>query len=107
MRAFGVGGSVVLHGEQVGQGEPNLAAEQLGERLGRIANLALVLQKIFFIDGLQFWIAANFELLVIEANRREIFGKPFVEPSFDRRIVVIKKKMSEIVGDGAPRFVLK
>ena len=46
MRALVAARGVVLHGEQVGQRQPDLGAEQFGERLGRM-RIALVAKQIF------------------------------------------------------------
>src|ERR1700730_4866437 len=107
MRAFVVSGSVMLHGEQIGQSEPDLAAEQFGERLRRIADFFLVLEQVFAESGVQLGVAADLELLVVQSNRRKVFGESFVEPSRHRRIVVIQKKGGTAEDFVAPDFLFK
>ena len=55
---------------------------------------------------MQLGVAADFVLLVVEADGTEVFGQAFVEPCLDRRIVVVEQQVGEVVGDGAPGFLL-
>ena len=55
-------------------------------------------------EGTKFGVAAEFDLFVVDANRAEIFGQAFVEPSLGGGIVVIQQHDGEVVGDRAPGF---
>ena len=55
----------------------------------------------------KFGIAAEFDLLVVDANRTEIFGEAFVEPSLGGRIVEVQQHSGEVVRDGAPGFLFE
>src|SRR5580698_2169673 len=54
----------------------------------------------------QFWVTTDLVLSVVDADGSEIFGKAFVEPSLDFGIVVVEEQVGEVVGDGAPGFLL-
>src|SRR5580698_3255477 len=54
----------------------------------------------------QFWVTTDLVLSVVDADGTEIFGKAFVEPCLDFRIVVVEQQVGEVVGDGAPGFLL-
>ena len=94
----------MLHGEQVRQRKPYLPAEKLSKRLRWITHVLLVSQQVFGEPGVQFGIAANFDMLIVEPDRTEIFGETFVEPSLHGRIVVIQQQVREVVSHRAPGF---
>src|ERR1700730_2607961 len=56
---------------------------------------------------MQFGIAADFDLSIVDTDGAEVFGEPFVEPSLSGRIVVIKQHVSEVVGHLPPGFLFE
>src|SRR5690242_15362093 len=86
-RAF-VAGGIVLYGEQVREGEPDLRGEQFSQRLCR-TSVSLVSNEVFFKRGLQLGVTADLDVFVIHADRTEIFGKTLIEPSLSGRIVEV------------------
>ena len=104
-RAF-VAGRFMLHGEQVGKGEPDLSGEKLGQRLGGV-RVALISDEIFLNCRLKLRIGSYFHFSVIETDRAEVFGEALVEPSLSGRIVEVQQADGEIVRNGPPRVFLE
>ena len=69
--------------------------------------IALITEQVFTHRVLKFGVSADFDLAVVNVNRREIFGEAFVEPSLHRGVVEAEKAKGEVVGDGPPRFLLE
>ncbi len=57
--------------------------------------------------GMQLRVAADFVLPVVDADGTEVFGQAFVEPCLDFGIVVVEQQVGEVVGHGAPGFLLR
>jgi len=106
MSTFVARRGVVLHGEKIGQREPDLGAEQFGEGFWRML-IALVTQQILGGGGNEFGVAAEFDLFVVDANRAEILGEAFVEPSLGGGIVVIQQHHGEVVRNRSPGLVFE
>src|SRR5579862_2593312 len=67
----------------------------------------LIAEQILGGGRKELGICSKLDFLIIEVDRTEVFGQAFIEPSLRRRIVVVQKHESKIVGDGAPRGGLK
>ena len=80
-----------------------MGAKQFDEGFGGM-RVALVAEQVLGGGGEKLGIAAEFDLFVVDANRTEIFGQAFVEPSLSGGIVVIQQHFGEVVRDGAPGF---
>jgi hypothetical protein len=50
---------------------------------------------------------ADLDLLVVNANRAEVFGEAIVEPCLRGRIVIVQQHLGKVMRDRAPGFIFQ